>query len=233
MDFSQLSSSGPFKIFRSAVLALTFLMMMAPSESVPVNTPSLSAEATSSISGEARMLQMQTRIEQLETLVKSLTPARDSCEKSFPNFGKQTVMAYDGCDSDVKQISPDLTNISCQNGTITFFDRSGLVNNTQRTGLFDIHIDVNNKPKDVYYFVCTVTKDQPHTAQCSLTNHVNSMAEHPQGPAWINLFLHDMSEASHCAPQKATIAGTYFWATETHSTGVYSFYANLISHIPS
>merc|ERR1712086_114375 len=198
----------------------------APVHLHPGPIPEAPVNHTSHSRVEARLERMETRIEQLEKIVHKLAPEHDECASRFPKLNPhaETVMAYSGCDADVKKETPGITNITCQNGTISFYN----TNDTDRTGLFNIHIDVQNAHKDVYVFVCTLTRDQPHTAQCSLVVHTNRMKEHPDGPAWINMFFREMSSSTNCAPKQATIAGTYLWADETHSTGDYSFYAHAI-----
>ena len=67
---------------------------------------------------EARLERMEAHIEQLEKIVDKLAPEHDECASRFPAFNThaETVMAYSGCDADVKKETPDTTNITCQDG---------------------------------------------------------------------------------------------------------------------
>lgn len=70
---------------------------------------------------ELRFAQMESRIKQLERTVQRLTPGQE-CTARYPNFQgeDELVMAYRGCDADVKKVLPDVTNISCQNGKLLY-----------------------------------------------------------------------------------------------------------------
>ena len=84
----------------------------------PGPIPEAPVNHTSHSRVEARLERMETRIEQLEKIVHKLAPEHDECASRFPKLNPhaETVMAYSGCDADVKKETPGTTNITCQNG---------------------------------------------------------------------------------------------------------------------
>jgi hypothetical protein len=100
---------------------------------------------------------------------------------------------------------------------------------TPQTGLFDVKIHVNNEANDIYHFLCTYTKDDAHTATCTLTYEEPARK---QGPALVTIRFRDVKSASSannlpegsCTAASATIVGNYFYDSEMVAAGAYSFY---------
>lgn len=135
---------------------------------------------------------------------------------SFPNVTDSMTMSYSGCNSNVLRNTTETVQ-TCQNGTVFFENTASMT----ETGLFGVKIAVNDPAHDVYHFVCTFTKDVPHTAQCTLTYEEPAR---PEGPAWLNIRFNKVNMPD-CVPGAATIVGTYFYDALTNAAGVYSFYA--------
>eukprot|EP00746_Dinoflagellata_sp_MGD_P089485 gnl/MRDRNA2_/MRDRNA2_35318_c0_seq2.p1 gnl/MRDRNA2_/MRDRNA2_35318_c0~~gnl/MRDRNA2_/MRDRNA2_35318_c0_seq2.p1 ORF type:complete len:149 (-),score=15.02 gnl/MRDRNA2_/MRDRNA2_35318_c0_seq2:71-517(-) len=132
---------------------------------------------------------------------------------------------YSGCNRNM--IKNTTTSVeTCQNGTLTMYNTS----TTHQTGLFDAKIHVNNEVGDIYHFLCTYTKDEPHIATCTLTYEEPARL---QGPALITIRFKNVVPAApnsglpndSCIAGSATIVGNYFYDSEMVAAGAYSFYA--------
>lgn len=91
-------------------------------------------------------------------------------------------------------------------------------------GLFSLWINSHHivHDLDVYHFVCTLTRDMPLVAHCSLTFEEPAR---PQGPAWVQVQL-NKAEPPLCEPQAVTVVGTYLFGEATDDAGVYSYYGS-------
>merc|ERR1712167_194215 len=103
---------------------------------------------------------------------------------------------------------------TCQSGWMTMY-------NTYHSthSLFDAKIHVNNSANDIYHFLCTYTKDEPHTARCTLTYEEPARK---QGPALVTIRFKDVVAANSnssvpsgtCVAGSAVIIGNYFYDSE-------------------
>lgn len=149
------------------------------------------------------------------------------CDGSFPSFAtpESRNMVFEGCSRTVLRNTTKSFG-SCMTGTIKIYNASAT------NGLFDMSIHANSPAQpNTWDFLCTLTRDQPHTATCALTFETPLIAG--EGPAWVSVNFNGLVAAadSSCVASRATIVGTYFYDALTDAAGVYAFYANMTSTI--
>lgn len=179
--------------------------------------------ATAALKEDVTLQSLERRLAQLEAAVEA-NRRHEMCEASYPTLEDGYQFHYEGCNRNTHRNSTASAE-TCQNGIVSVYNTSTL----GATGLFDIAIAANVPTRDVWHFLCTLTRDAPHTAICSLTFET---PERPEGPAWMQLLWREF-EATTCVPAAATIVGAYFYDALTNDAGVYSFYASKLNFTAS
>ena len=171
---------------------------------------------------QQELRQLRARVQVLEERAAAARAAA-ACASgpAFPTLVDGARFEYSGCTRNVVRYANTSTEM-CQQGAVMVYDTAS----TNETGLFSMWVDSHNvvHAHDTYHFVCTITRDAPLLATCTLTFEEPAR---PEGPALVQLRFNE-AEPPLCEPQAVTVVGSYFFGGATNDSGTYSFYGRRV-----